>query len=266
MGMIALALAAAFAPEGEILQPSTAWSVDYAEYSCTLSRSFGSGDGLILLELTPQTGGNRLRVSIASKDRGRFPSQGRAALGAGEGAPPGAPAGDRYYSVDDPVKGRVAMMRTDREVLAPLATARTLTVRLGDRHVVLAVPQMGAALKALADCERDLAGGWGFDLAAIATPPVPAGTPGRWLTHDDYPAEALRESLSGETGLLIIVDAAGKPQRCAVTDSSGSTVLDQTACVLILKRGTFKPATGRDGKAMTAPWATMFRWELPGRD
>jgi TonB family protein len=264
MGMMALALLAAFAPGDEVLQPSTAWGVDYAEYSCTLSRSFGSGEGLVLLELTPQTGGQRLRVALTSKDRGRFPSRGPAALRAGEGAS-AAPTTDRYYSVDDPAKGRVAMMRTDRGVLTSLATARTLTVQLGDRQVALAVPQLGAALKALANCERDLAGGWGFDLSAIATAPAPTGAPQRWITNVDYPVEALRESISGETDLLIIVDAAGKPQRCAVTDGSGSKMLDQTACVLILKRGTFKPATGRDGQPIAAPWATTFHWELPGQ-
>lgn len=269
MGTIALALAAAFvagpapAADAELLQPSTAWSVDYAEYSCTLSRSFGTGDGLVLLELTPQTGGKRLRVALTSKDRGRFPMRGRAALGPGDGTPPVTSPADRFYSTDDPAKGRIAMMRTDRDALTPLASARTLTVQLGDSRVALAVPNMGGALKALAECERDLAGGWGFDLSTIATAPVPTGAPQRWITNADYPAAALRESLSGEVGLLIIVDAAGKPQRCAVTDDSGSKLLDQTACVLILRRGTFKPATGTDGKPMTAPWATTFRWELP---
>lgn len=271
MGIIASILAAVFAPAAapapapalEALQPSTAWSVDYAEYSCTLSRSFGTGDGLILLEVTPQTGGNRLRVSLTSRDRARLPMRGSAALAAGEDAQPVTQRHDRFASVDDLARGRTATMRTDREVLIPLATAKTLMVQMGDRSVLLSVPNLGGALKALDACERDLAGGWGFDLSTIATAPVPTGFPQRWVTNDDYPREAFLESISGETGLLFIVDAAGKPQRCAVTDSSGSKQLDQTACALILKRGIFKPATGKDGKPITAPWATTFRWELP---
>lgn len=262
MGLIAFALAAALAAGGaEPLQPSSDWGVDYADNSCTLSRSFGTGDDRVSLGLMPQTGGERMRIVLAAKNRDRFAEDGRAKITIGDGGG-GEPLILRYYSVIDPRLGRVALMRTGRVALVPLDTAKALTIDLGGTSITLAVSQVRAAMKALAACEADLARSWGVDPSAIATPPAPL-QPQRWITNADYPTEALRRNQSGETSLRVAVDAAGKPVSCAVTDGSGSPVLDKRSCDIILQRGRFKPAIGTDGKPIAGLWATNFIWWTP---
>ena len=195
MGMIALALAAAFAPDGaDMLRPSSDWAVDYADNSCTLSRSFGTGEEMVSLGLMPQTGGDRIRVMLVAKNRDRFAGEGRVTIAMGDGR---EPAILHYYSVVAPDQGRVALMRMSRIVLAPLDKASTLTFNLGGSTIALAVPQMAAALKALAACETDLAKSWGFDLSQIAAPPTPAGAPSAGSPMPTIPPRRLTRRSGG---------------------------------------------------------------------
>lgn len=111
-----------------------------------------------------------------------------------------------------------------------------------------------------------------FAHAAIAgktnagpTPPVPQGTPGEWVTPEDYPSAALRTAMTGTTSFVLAVDANGKALRCEITDSSGFDILDQATCKLLMARATFSPARDRAGKAQAANYRNRVRWMIPGR-
>jgi TonB family protein len=100
---------------------------------------------------------------------------------------------------------------------------------------------------------------------AVGTPLKPIN-PGSWVTNDDYPAEAIRSGQKGTVSFVLDVDHNGVTTKCVVENSSGSTLLDTTACTLLNARARFQPARDKDGKTISAQYHNRFRWELPERD
>lgn len=93
--------------------------------------------------------------------------------------------------------------------------------------------------------------------------PLQPRNPGSWVTNDDYPAAAIRAEQAGTTGFRLDVDASGKVSNCTVTSSSGSPLLDSTACALLRRRARFGPAEDAGGNKIPAVYSNRFRWELP---
>ncbi|MFZ5706125.1 MAG: energy transducer TonB [Pseudomonadota bacterium] len=96
------------------------------------------------------------------------------------------------------------------------------------------------------------------------TPPVPQGTPGEWVTPEDYPIPALRLGMIGTTSFVLAVDVKGKTTGCEITDSSGFDILDEATCKLLMARATFSPSRDRAGKAQAASYRNRVRWMIPG--
>lgn len=92
---------------------------------------------------------------------------------------------------------------------------------------------------------------------------VPAGSPGSWVSADDYPVQALMMGLEGKVGIRLFVDAAGKVSHCQIISSSNYQILDDGACELISRRGTFVPAKDSKGKAVADVWTSRFIWRVP---
>lgn len=93
----------------------------------------------------------------------------------------------------------------------------------------------------------------------------PSGNPQNWVTEDDYPAVALRESLEGGVGFVLDVGAGGRVSGCTVIRSSGWDILDQTTCTLLRRRAQFLPATDADGKPIAAHYRSRVIWKIPER-
>jgi protein TonB len=91
----------------------------------------------------------------------------------------------------------------------------------------------------------------------------PVGTPGLWVTTDDYPTRALRERHEGLTRFRLTVDADGSIGGCAIVESSGHAELDQASCANLTRRGKFKPATDSSGKPVAGSYTGSVRWKLP---
>ncbi|MES2444625.1 MAG: energy transducer TonB [Pseudomonadota bacterium] len=88
-------------------------------------------------------------------------------------------------------------------------------------------------------------------------------SPGSWMTSDDYPRAALRAHEEGITHFQLAVDTRGKVKRCAITSSSGSPLLDSTACTLLTARARFNPARNARGRAVAATYRSRFIWAIP---
>ncbi|RYY24684.1 MAG: TonB family protein [Sphingomonadales bacterium] len=97
----------------------------------------------------------------------------------------------------------------------------------------------------------------------IAKPLKPKSAPGSWVTDDDYPAAALRAEQSGVVGFRLEVDATGKAIGCTVTATSGSTLLDTTACSLLKRRARFTPAEDASGNKIPAAYSNRITWKIP---
>jgi periplasmic protein TonB len=97
----------------------------------------------------------------------------------------------------------------------------------------------------------------------IAKKLSPRGSPQSWVTDDDYPASALRSEQAGTVRFRLDVDATGKVTNCTVTGSSGTSVLDTTACNLLKRRARFNPAEDEGGNKIPAPYNGSFTWKIP---
>jgi protein TonB len=111
-------------------------------------------------------------------------------------------------------------------------------------------------------------------ITTVPTPPPPPppvvsqaaaarGNPSSWVSSDDYPPAAQREGRQGSVGLTWQVNEQGRVENCAVTSSSGSPDLDETACRLVTRRGRYTPAKDQSGNPMRVSQSLRFRWVLP---
>lgn len=98
---------------------------------------------------------------------------------------------------------------------------------------------------------------------AVAKKLTPRGNPQSWVTDADYPPAALRAEDQGTVGFRLDVDASGKVTECTVTSSSGSSLLDNTACNLLKRRARFNPAEDASGNKIPATYPSRFRWQIP---
>jgi periplasmic protein TonB len=97
---------------------------------------------------------------------------------------------------------------------------------------------------------------------AVAVKLTPRGSPGSWVTNDDYPPSAQRDGVEGVTGFSLAVGPDGRVTGCSITASSGSSVLDDTACRLLTRRARFNPAKEAGGAAIASSYAGRFRWQI----
>lgn len=114
-----------------------------------------------------------------------------------------------------------------------------------------------------------------LSLVSIAAAPAPSApkhratplvSPGSWLTDADYPREAMRSETEGVTGFRLEIDRAGIPQRCVITSSSGSAVLDNATCDKLMARARFTLPKDAKGRAVSDVYNGRITWRLPDQD
>lgn len=84
----------------------------------------------------------------------------------------------------------------------------------------------------------------------------------RWITDSDYPPQAIRKNLQGSTRFKLVVDPTGQTESCSVILASGSDVLDNKVCELLIKRARFRPAKDVDGTNIYGTMTTSVNWRL----
>ncbi len=100
------------------------------------------------------------------------------------------------------------------------------------------------------------------NLSLANRPASPIGSPGAWVTSDDYPAELLKRGEQGTVGVSFVVDAQGTASQCRVTGTSGFRSLDVATCQLIERRARYIPARDGQGRAIASPQTLRFRWVI----
>ena len=98
---------------------------------------------------------------------------------------------------------------------------------------------------------------------SMAVGPKPRGNPQNWLSTDDYPSSAMRDGIQGVTSFRLEVGTDGKPTGCTVTGSSGSGLLDDTTCRLVMRRAKFQPAKDTEGNPIVSSYTSRTRWQIP---
>lgn len=83
------------------------------------------------------------------------------------------------------------------------------------------------------------------------------------FSDEDYPAEAQAGGEQGTVGFRLSVAADGRVSACEVTASSGSALLDSTACRILAERARFRPAGDGGGKAVPDVHTGSITWRIP---
>ncbi|ANU07443.1 energy transducer TonB [Paraurantiacibacter namhicola] len=79
---------------------------------------------------------------------------------------------------------------------------------------------------------------------------------------ENYPVDALRNSLTGTVEFAVAIGPDGRPFRCDVTQSSGHAILDESACASVMRHAMFYPALDEKGEPTEGRWASTLVYSL----
>jgi len=74
---------------------------------------------------------------------------------------------------------------------------------------------------------------------------------------------AARDAFSTPATFAFWVDKQGRPRDCNAVQSSGSKILDNRTCAVIVKRGRFDPARTASGEPIESIGFLRIRWVIP---
>lgn len=109
---------------------------------------------------------------------------------------------------------------------------------------------------------------------APVTQAEPSSTPARAVDVDSlsdailrsYPLEAVTQGKQGSVSVKVTIDTEGRARECAVTDSSGYRVLDESACEVMRESARFEAATDAQGRKVESTLILEIRYALPDDD
>jgi len=96
-----------------------------------------------------------------------------------------------------------------------------------------------------------------------ARPAQPDGQ-NRWAARiqENYPSRAIRDEIEGRVGVRVSVGPDGRVSACSVSNSSGSSILDEAACAGMQRYARFNPALDDAGNPTTGSYSTTIVYQL----
>ena len=95
-------------------------------------------------------------------------------------------------------------------------------------------------------------------LRQVVRPPQELRTAQSYIVRDDYPPAA--GGAHGTVRISLFVDKQGRGIGCEIRRSSGSAVLDFTACNLLKRRARYTPAVDRNGNPSVGIIEQQIEW------
>lgn len=269
-----------------ILEPTSAWQINYDDDGCRLARTFGTGKDQVILMLDRYQPDTASIISVIGKpfadgDPVRTP----VTVTFGPDLPPGTPRESLVGTIGKDKLPILMMGYQDlinREVkqqaqhLLPTPDQQKaiieqekaiteLTIRAKGRTVVLHIRSLGAPMQALRTCTTDLVKHWGLDPAEQAGRtrlPTPTVPPRLWLRTNDYPERAVSKMASAIIDFRLMVDSVGMPTDCHIQRMTKGDDFPTATCKLLMERARFIPALGADGKPIASYYASSVRWVM----
>jgi TonB family protein len=275
------------------LQPVEPWNLHYADDSCRLARTFGTGKQQVILVLDQFEPGEWFRVMFVGKLVAARTGFSRSDVAVRFG-PNEAPS-EEYFTTGS-VGDKPALIVNSAIRLAPMtkaekdahdesirrpphvdppqigeareaaATRLELTKALS-HDLILETGPMAKPLAGLRECAWDTVKSWGLDveqqkrLTRKAYSRRPAY---EWFSADDYPSNMVRGGYQGIVNFRIIVDEKGNPTSCHIQESTRPKEFDEAVCKAVLKRARFEPALDAQGKPVPSYWRQTVRFVLAG--
>ena len=261
-----LATSTAPAAAAEPLAASSDWSLDYADDSCALRRSFGAGEDLVWLEIRQLAPGVPARVTVAATD---FPRKRRKAVLDRAPVLRFLPAGteERYNLVafgryGEGLQGLAvyeSFEPPNAPGLLPGHSTRSTAIELAgafERDVLLETGDMRRPFEAMTACMSDLAKHWDVASASgvqVAQQPVPLNLE-TWAEPimERFPRELLRFAGPSRIRARVIVGADGKPEQCRIIEPVVDADYDQRTCGIVLADGEYEAARDSAGAPVRA--------------
>lgn len=93
--------------------------------------------------------------------------------------------------------------------------------------------------------------------------PQERGSTQSYISRDDYPAEAVGTRAQGTVRFTLTIGPDGRVIGCAISQSSGSEVLDRATCNIISRRARYTPARDSNGNPVAGTIDQQIVWKLP---
>lgn len=271
-----LALASAAQAQAQagpsVFRPAGNWTADFGDDYCRLSRSFTDGKDTVSLALErlkpgAQTGlilvGDGIKAFRGADqigytllpgqaERSALPVRSRTADGKqylnlgtvtltpftppAPGTPPAPP----------PMYDRAAEQAAGKGITA-IALTKGMTT-----PARIETGELGAPIQVLQECADDLVKSWGVDPKSTAAMPVGGGA--GWLPQGTIPYYDFAKMAGGANQVRLMIDAAGKPTKCAIYQPTLGAALNDKICSLLMANGKFMPAKNAAGEAVAGYW------------
>ncbi len=263
----------------EYLPPVSPWHLNYAEDSCRLMRSFGTGDDTGMVYFERFGPGDGFNLVVAGKRLLSINAESKLQIRFGDGEEHQEPEffigefGDYGPAVifrpmqinRSPAHGlRGKALDEYWEQVAdvpiePVGAEREravtwLSISRGKRsYVTFDLGPMDKPFAALRNCTNDQLRYWGIDVErhdTLSRKLKPVQSPGTWLKSEDYPRLMARIGQQGIIHFRIVVDETGKPSSCHIQQSTRPKEFDDVVCKRLMERATFEPALDAQGAAL----------------
>lgn len=278
---VALALVPAAPAAADELEPSGDWSLDYADDSCALRRTFGEGEERVWLEIMQLAPRYPARVTIAGTDFTK--KRKKAAL---DQTPilRFLPAGtDEQYSLfafgdyGEGLQGLAVYAPLERTLpsvdAAPAVGSGTVPMYLRggrpfpghsknsnaiallgafERDLILKTGDLERPFEAMRACMDDLTKQWDVAMAkgiTLSQAPLPRNLE-TWAEPimDRFPRGLRRFADQVTIRARVIVGADGKAEQCRIVEPVVDAEYEQRTCGVILSAGEYEPARDAAGR------------------
>jgi TonB family protein len=249
-----------------VLEPSSAWQIDYADDSCTLLRLFGEGDNksaLIFTRFSPYDSpkmtltGNPFKAKIYKKSAniqfGTNKEFQEKFIFVGERS--GMPALIDLQTIND-IKPPAITDDIDNLLVKDFAKT----------PVLLKTGNLVKPMAAMDECLDQLVTTWGIDAKkhkSLSRNALPINNPGSWLTSEDYPRNLLRKGVRGIVNFRLIVDDKGGVESCHIQRSTRPVGFDEAVCKIISDRAKFEPALDDKGQGIKSFYTNNVIFNIP---
>lgn len=281
---------AAAAERGPIsLQPSSNWTVDYADDSCRLIRQFGTENDTVVAIFNRFAPGDQFQLTVAGNPVAlrrttrpasiRFgPTEaeqehGFAAGIMGDGKSALVFSGQmRIAPPTESELEKLASPENGAYILPPISDERKAAVteltigRPLSQPVTLKLGAMDKPLAALSECQDELMTHWGIDVEKhrnLSSLAWPEGNPGRWVNANDYPSGMLARGKEAIVHFRMSVDENGDATDCHIQQSTRPKEFDEVVCRSMMKRAKFSPAIDHKGSPIASYYRNTVRFKLP---
>lgn len=244
--MTSASLAAQATPETAASQ----WQIDYGEYRCTLSRSFGEAAPISLgIRMVPgDESADLIIVNPAWRREAALPERVEVVFRP-SGMRLGAPA--RNGPVPSAQHRFMRVSAVDGSFFGQFASAGGMSLEGAGRELLsVELTQTEPALRALRACHDDLMRGWGVDpsvMAGLRQRPEPLGRTAEMMASEE-PMSAQDTASSFFVIIRYTVGADGRVRACDVVRSGGHPQTAEMLCRRVRSEARYRPAIGPDGQ------------------